>query len=196
MTGTIASLLADRDPAVRREAAIAMGRMGKTADAGALYAALGDSDVFAAWSIRQAIRALGAWELDLLIKALLDERRLEPALRLTDEAWSITVVGALEEALNQTPSAAVRGRIVANLAGQLRKYPDWNGSWFGTNPLGGPFPRKTKDWDPDAMRAVLDGLSRGLADRDGGVRFQAITATCGRRQGCSPEIEGRAESRG
>jgi HEAT repeat protein/glucose/arabinose dehydrogenase len=171
----LAPLLHDRDAAVRREAAIALGRCGDAAAASELYAVLGDSDVFAGWSIRQAIRHLGAWDKAALVKALLDERRLEPALRLTDEAWSITVVAALCEALTQTASAPVRGRIVANIAGQLHKYPDWSGSSFGTNPLAGAFPRKTKDWDADAMKAVLDGLSLGLTDRDSAVRFQAIT---------------------
>ena len=79
------------------------------------------------------------------------------------------------EALQKTTSAPVRGRIVANLAGLLHKYPDWDGTWFGTNPLAGAFPRKTKDWDPQAMKAVLDGLSLGLTDSDSSVRFQAIT---------------------
>ena len=107
--------------------------------------------------------------------ALSDDRRLEPALKLTDESWSITVIAALTEALQHTPSAPVRGRIVANIAGLLHKYPDWDGSWFGTNPLAGAFPRKTTDWDPQAMKAVLDGLSLGLTDPDSSVRFQAIT---------------------
>ena len=65
---------------------------------------------------------------------------------------------------------------MANLAGLLHKYPDWTGAWFGTNPpLAGAFPRKSTDWDATAMKAVLDGLSLGLTDRDSNVRFQAIT---------------------
>ena len=149
--------------------------MGDSAVSSALYKALGDSDAFAAWSVRQAIRRLEAWDKTELVDALLDERRLEPALRLTDEAWSITVVDALAEAFQRTTSAPVRGRIVANIAGLLHKYPEWDGNWHGTNPLARPFPRKTKDWGPQAMKAVLDGLSQGLADPDGSVRFQAIT---------------------
>ncbi len=176
VTAKLVQGLADRDPAVRREAAIALGRLNDSAAASALYKALGDSDAFAAWSVRHAIRALQAWDKTALVHALLDERRLEPALRLTDESWSTTVIAALTEALSQTASAPVRGRIVANLAGLLHKYPDWNGTWFGTNPLAGAFPRKTKDWDPQAMKAVLDGLSLGLTDRESAVRFQAITA--------------------
>ncbi len=142
----LARLLRDRDPAVRREAAIALGRLKDQSVAPALYAALGDSDRFAAWSIRRAIRDLGAWDREALVAALLDLRRTEPALDLTDEAWSIPVVKALSEALGRTGSPAVRGRIVANLSGLYRGYPEWPGTWFGTNPLAGDFPEKTRNW--------------------------------------------------
>jgi HEAT repeat protein/glucose/arabinose dehydrogenase len=171
----LAQLLHDRDPAVRREAAIAFCGMGEGTPARELYKALDDSDAFAAWSIRQAIRRLGAWQKDELVSALLDERRREPALRLADESWSIIVVTALSEAFTHSLSAPVRGRILADIAGLLHQYPDWNGTWFGTNPLAAGFPRKTKNWDENAMKAVLDGLSLGLTDPDSLVRFQAIT---------------------
>ncbi|HEX3450356.1 MAG TPA: HEAT repeat domain-containing protein, partial [Isosphaeraceae bacterium] len=167
-------LLADRNPAVRREAAIALGRLEDRSAAIPLYAALGDSDPFAAWSVRQAIRRIGAWDKSALIEALLDERRLESALRLTDESWALPVVDALIEALSKTGAAPVRGRIVANLAGLYRRYPEWSGQWFGTNPLAGEFPRRTADWSPDGMNQVLRGLSLALADPASSVRFQAI----------------------
>ena len=140
----------------------------------ALYAALGDADAFAAWSVRQAIRRLDPWDKSALVEALLDERRLESALRLTDEAWAVPVVDALTEALARTSLAPVRGRIVANLAGLFRRYPEWSGAWFGSNPLAGAFPQKTKDWSPDGMKGVIEGLTVALLDRDNSVRFQAI----------------------
>jgi putative membrane-bound dehydrogenase-like protein len=168
------ALLSDRDAAVRREAAIAAGRLGDLRAAPALYAALGDSDTFAAWSIRQAIRCLNAWDKPALVEALLDERRLESALRLTDEAWAVPVVDALTEALGRTRSVPVKARIVANLAGLYRRYPEWSGQWFGTNPLAGQAPRKTVDWSAEGMKGVERGLSLALADRDRAVRFQAI----------------------
>ena len=34
----------------------------------------------------------------------------------------------------------MRARIVANLAGLYRRYPEWSGAWFGTNPLAGRVP--------------------------------------------------------
>ncbi len=168
------ALLADRDPAIRREAAIAIGKLGDHAAAPALYKALGDSDTFAAWSIRQAIRRLAAWDKDALLHAIEDDRRREAALRLTDEVWSLTVVEALSAALRAVPSAAVRTLITANLAGLYRQYPEWDGRWFGTNPLALPPPQKTKDWSPEGMRAVLAGLAVGLTDADRLVRAEAI----------------------
>jgi HEAT repeat protein/glucose/arabinose dehydrogenase len=180
--------LVDRDAAVRRESAIALGRLGESAASSALYQALGDSDAYAAWSVRQAIRRLQAWDKTELVDALLDERRLVPALRLTDEAWSIPVIDALAEAFQRTPSAPVRGRMIANIAGSLYKYPEWDGNWHGTNPLARPFPRKTKEWGPQAMKAVLDGLSLGLADPDGSVRFQAITGMAEAGNGAPPRL--------
>ena len=167
-------LLTDRDAAVRRDAAIAAGRLGDAGAGPALFAALGDSDTFAAWSVRQAIRRLNAWNTQALVAALLDERRLESALRLTDEAWAVPVVAALSEALGRTSSVPVKARIVANLAGLLHRYPEWSGQWFGTNPLAGQFPRKTADWSSEGMKGVRDGLALALNDRDSLVRFQAI----------------------
>jgi putative heme-binding domain-containing protein len=167
-------LLTDRDAAVRREAAIAAGRLGDLGASPALYAALGDADTFAAWSIRQAIHRLDAWNKQALVDALLDERRLESALRLTDEAWAVDVVAALTESLTRTTSIPVKARIVANLAGLFHRYPEWSGQWFGTNPLAGQFPRKTADWSSDGMKGVQNGLALALADRNSTVRFQAI----------------------
>ncbi len=115
-----------------------------------------------------------AWDREALVAALLDERRMEPALDLTDEAWSVPVVAALTEALGRTTAPAVRGRIVANLAGLYRCYPEWSGTWFGTNPLAGRFPEKTRNWSPEGMAGVRQGLVLGLADRDRSVRSLAI----------------------
>jgi len=142
----VPGMLKDRDPVVRREAAIAAGRLDFPAIGPVLYAALGDADTFAAWSIRQSIRRRQIWNKALLVDALRDERRLEAALKLADEAWSIPVVQALTEVFKQTPSPAIRQRIITTLAGLYQTYPDWTGDWFGTNPLAGPFPEKSKDW--------------------------------------------------
>ena len=79
----------------------------------------------------------------------------------------------------------MRARIVANLTGLFRQYPEWSGAWFGTNPLASPAPEKTRNWSPDGMQAVADGLALGLADRDGDVRGQAIAGLFGQRRGAA-----------
>lgn len=172
----LARLLADRDPAVRREAAVALGRCGNAHAIAPLIAALADSDRFAAWSIRTAIRRLGYPDRDAMAAALLDPQRRESALILADESWSVPVVQALAAVLPKTTEPAVRGRIVACLAGQYRRYPEWNGDWWGPNPLAGKFPRKIRDWSPEGMSTVARGLRQGFADRDASVRLQAIMA--------------------
>jgi HEAT repeat protein/glucose/arabinose dehydrogenase len=168
------ALLVDRDPSVRREAAIALGAIGDTRAIAPLLAVLGESDRFAAWSIRTAIRRLGYPDETELRAALLDARRRENALNLADESWSVPVVRALVATLRQTPEPAFRARIVANLAGQFRKYPAWSGIWWGPDPLAGEIPRKMQDWDPAGMNMVLHGLRLGIGDQDGSVRFQSI----------------------
>ena len=169
-------LLTDRDAAVRREAAIALGKIGDATAIDALLAALSDSDRFAAWSKRQAVRRLGYPTKEALLAALIDPKRCEAALLLADESWSVPVVQALVEALGRTPQAGVRARIVANLAGQYRAYPNWPGGWYGPDPLARPFPQKTKTWSPEGMKTVLEGLRLGLADHDRSVRFPSIIA--------------------
>ncbi len=103
---SLAARLKDRDAAVRREAAIAIGKIGDPSVAAALYAALDDSDRFAAWSVQAAIRRLQAWDKDALVAALLDGRRTESTLELTDEAWAVPVVEALGEALRRSEITA------------------------------------------------------------------------------------------
>jgi putative heme-binding domain-containing protein len=184
----LVTLLKDRDAAVRREAAIALGKLGNPGATDALYAALDEADVFACWSVRQAIRRLEAWDEDALVAALLDDRRRESALRLADESWALPVVEALAEAFRRSSFAPVRARITAILAGLYRTYPEWSGLWFGTNPLVGPVPQKTVDWSPDGMRAVLGGLALALRDADRDVRYQAIVGISQAGRTALPEL--------
>ncbi|AMV38941.1 HEAT repeat domain-containing protein [Planctomyces sp. SH-PL62] len=166
--------LADRDPAVRREVAIALGRLGDRSAGPALLAALGDADRFAAWSIRRAILDLGCNDREALTAALLDLSRREAALLLADESWSVPLVASLVEALKKTAEPAVRGRILACLAAQYFRYPEAEGRSTGENPPGDMIPRKTENWDPEGMAAVLRGLEIGLKDADASVRYQAV----------------------
>lgn len=167
----LTKLLSDRDPAVRREAAIALGRIGDRSSIPALLAALGDSDRFAAWSIRRSVLKLGCEDREALAGALLDLRRRESALLMADESWQVPMVEALVAALEKTPEPLVRGRILACLATQYRRYPD---TGVKLTPNQDHRPQKTEDWDPQGMAAVLRGLEMGLKDGDASVRRQAV----------------------
>ncbi len=105
---------------------------------------------------------------------------------MTDEAWDLTVVEALCAAFQETKFAPVRAMITANLAGLYRQYPDWDGTWFGTNPVAGPAPRKTKDWSSEGMKAVLAGLTASLTDPDRHVRAEAIGGVSQAGPGAAP----------
>lgn len=164
----VQKLLTDRDPAVRREAAIALGRLGDRSSVPSLLAALDDSDRFAAWSIRRAILSLGCDDREALLQALLDPRRREAALLMADESWQVPMVEALVAALAKTPDSLVRGRILSCLATQYRRYPD------GPAKGQGSLPKKTEAWDPKGMASVLQGLEAGLKDADASVRRQAV----------------------
>jgi len=170
----ITQALRDPVPSVRREAAIALGKLGESSASSALYASLGEADPFVAWSVRRAIRTLGAWDLAAINAALADPDRRENALKLTDESWAVPAVQALAASLGTSVDPAWKARVVSALAGNYRRYPEWSGQWFGTNPLAGSMPRKTVDWNPDGMNAVLIGLAKGLRDIDPLVRRQAI----------------------
>jgi HEAT repeat protein len=172
--GALTTLLRDPEPAVRREAAIGLGLCGDPAAISSLLAAMDEQDVYAAWSIRRAIKLLGYPDRDGMARALLDRRRVENALKLADESWSPAVIQGLVLALQSTPDPALRARMVANLTGQFRKYPDWNGEWFGPDPLRGQRPLKTQNWDDEGMATVVRGLRQGLSDGVASVRFQAI----------------------
>ncbi len=171
---SLIALLKDENSAVRRDAAIALGKLGSPSAGPSLMAALGDSDVFAAWSIRHAIRSLKAWDENALVSALGDSPRREAAFRLMDEAWALPVVKALCKSLATLDSPDTRSRVTTILAGLYRQYPAWTGAWFGTNPLAGQMPQKTRDWDPTAMSTILGGLELASADRAAGVRLAAI----------------------
>ncbi|WP_165071625.1 HEAT repeat domain-containing protein [Paludisphaera rhizosphaerae] len=175
-------LLTDRDAAVRREAAIALGRLGDRTSLPTLLSTLDDSDRFAAWSIRRAILSLGCDDREALVQALLDPRRREAALLMADESWQVPMVEALVAALGKTPDPLVRGRILSCLATQYRRYPD------GSAKEQGGTPKKTEAWDPQGMAAVLQGLEAGLKDADASVRRQAVFGLEGVGQAAGPML--------
>jgi len=191
---SLVAALRDPDPAVRREAAIALGRLGDASAGPALMAALGDADAFAAWSIRRAIRDLGAWDAAALTAALADPRRREDALKLADESWAVPAVAALATSLAASADPSWKARLVGALGGLYHRYPAWSGRWFGTNPLAGALPRKTEDWAREGMDGVLLALARALRDGDAAVRRQAIIGLIGVGTRAAPLLRAALDS--
>lgn len=177
--GALAALVAsvaDRDPVIRREAAIALGALGDPSTASVLLERLGDPDRFVAWAIRDAIRRIDHWDESELTRAILDPVRGADAIALADQVYRQPVVRALELAFMQggrlDPSRRIE--LMKVLSRLYRQYPDWSGNWFGTNPLAGEFPARTRDWDPEAMAVVARALARGLSDSEPAVRRAAV----------------------
>ncbi len=178
---TLVRLLADGDPTVRREAAIALGRLATTTPATrtALYTHLGEADPTVAWSIRRAIRSHSPPDPTALTAALADPKRRDSALTLADGWYAPEVVRVLIAALDQAQAPTDphwRVRLVAALGSLYGKVPSWSGHWFGSNPVAGPKPQPTEAWDPPSSAAVLIAIGRALRDADAGVRRQAIIA--------------------
>lgn len=172
-TERLVSLLTDSNAAVRREAAIALGKVGDPGAVKPLMAALGDQDTFADWSIRHALRHMNVWDANVLTAALVDPKRRASAIKQCDEVWAAPVIEALISAIPAVQSAPDRAKLVTTLAGLYRKYPRWSGAWFGTNPLAGAFPQKTEAWDTTAMARVQAGLVAAADDSSPAVRLKA-----------------------
>ena len=99
-------MLADRDPAGRREAAIALGTIGDRRAIVPLLGVLAESDRFAAWSVQTAIRRLGYPVEAALRAALLDPRR-----RRRLDSGRRVVVGARRPSARRIFAADARARL-------------------------------------------------------------------------------------
>ena len=177
----LVGLLADTDPVVRLESAIALGRFPNIAPAtrAALYANLNEADPTVGWSIRRAIRSHGFGDPASLAGALADPTRRDAALTLADGWYLPEVVRVLVATLDQTASTTDprwRARVLAALGGLYAKIPAWSGEWFGSNPVAGPKPMPTEAWNQASSDLVLTALGKGLRDGNAGVRRQAIIA--------------------
>ena len=176
------SMLNDTEAVVRREAAIGLGKLGDLSAAPALYAALIDRDPFAAYSIREAIRKLAAWDPSMLVDVLTDDRRRQQALLMVLGVYHKDVVESLVRAFEKTDDPSGRERITEVLAGLYHAPAEWDGRWRGPDPLALAEPAKTRAWSKEGMDAILGGLELALADHDCGVRARAIAGAeeCGR----------------
>ncbi len=161
--------LAHPDPAVRLEAAIALGRSGDPAHVPLLRSALKDEDAVARYAAWTALHRIGAWEATLVGLRDPDPRVREGTLLALRGATSKAVVDALAGDLADALSVEI-------LSGLLRKDPPWDGSWWSSpyHPALGPRPRPTVDWE-GTLRA-LEALRGALEAPSAEVRRAAVEA--------------------
>ncbi|MFK5922496.1 MAG: HEAT repeat domain-containing protein [Verrucomicrobiota bacterium] len=168
--------LADDHAPARREAAIALGRMGAKEAIDPLLAAIGDSDRFTAWSIRLALHRIGQWDGGKLSRAVMNSKgeRQHQMLVLLEDAWKLPVVKAWAGIARDSDDAAVRRTALRNLAALYYKYPEWNGFWFGPNPLANNSPERTESWSDKAMQLIRETLDQALKSQHSEERLGAV----------------------
>ncbi len=146
-------ILVATDPCldVRREAAIALGRIGDASALWPLVRALDTcDDLFVRFAIRQAIHVLPCdWRL--LLQKLLpmaSPRAQEDLWLALHELYDSSLAQELCAAVRYaffTPAQRARALLVL---GELhKKRPPWDGKWWQTQPAKSGWPAKTVAWD-------------------------------------------------
>jgi putative membrane-bound dehydrogenase-like protein len=163
-------LLRDRDPTVRLQAIIAIGRMKDPKLVRPLLPMLADSDPYV------ALRRIGDWKaVASELSSSADPKVREGILAALDLQYSTDAV-ALLRALETDGSrpAAERAKALGYLSQVHRKTRPWDGEWWGTRPSQGQPPEKVIDWEgtPTVLAAIRDALS----DADATIRLAAIAA--------------------
>ncbi len=168
--------LADREPAVRLQALIAVGRIGNAEDVPTIVPLVADADPYVAFSARVALRRIGDWK-----------RAAEVACKSTDPKVRMGVFSAMDEqydpagvseliSYETSPShpADERAKALQYLASVHRKAKPWDGSWWGTRPAAGEPPAKVVDWE--GTTSIVEAVHNALSDGEAPIRLAAIAA--------------------
>ena len=179
--------LGDKSPVVRLQALIALGRLGDASASAAIVPHLGDADPYLAYAARVALRRIGDFENAARI-----------GLNSTDAAVRKGMLVTLEQQYDQEAAQALasfaadaskpvdeRALAVTYLAQVDKKYPAWDGSWWGTRPTRGKIPQRELTWE--GTNYVLDQLRERLSDTSPEVRLAAISTVSETRDAQSME---------
>ncbi len=169
-------LLRDREPSVRLQATIALGRIGQAEAIPALLPVLAESDVYLAYSARQALKRIGDWRVAAKGLDSADPKVRAGVLLAMDQVYDGLAAGALADfASSSKRSLEERTHAIAYLADVHRKAPPWDGHWWGTQPANQKPPAKTIAWEgtPQVMVTMRELLND---DPAAGVRLAAVEA--------------------
>ncbi|MSR46233.1 MAG: c-type cytochrome [Planctomycetes bacterium] len=156
--GSAAIVGATESAIVRREAAIAIGRIGDVKATRLLIDALATtSDRFLCFAIRQALRSLAVrrdFDFDTLLRTQLpaapSSAQAEVWLALR-ELYDVRLATALATAAFESSLApSLRASALVTLASIEKREPSWDGKWWETQPANRPRPAKTETWDGSA----------------------------------------------
>ena len=169
-------LLRDREAAVKLQATIALGRIGQAEAIPALLPVVAESDVYLAYSARQALKRIGDWGAAAKGLDSPDARVRAGVLLAMEQVYDVRAAGELAEfASSSKRSLEERARAIAYLAEVHHKAPPWNGHWWGTQPASQKPPAKTIAWEgtPRVMVTIRELLAD---DRAAAVRLAAVDA--------------------
>jgi putative membrane-bound dehydrogenase-like protein len=187
--------LSDKDPRVRLQAAVALGRIGKIEAGDALVAASADSDPLVSHAAVHAVVKLRASEACL---AALDRGSVDVArgaVRALQAMHEPKVVDGLIARLQRARSDEVRGLVFRALCRLYHREGKWDGRWWGTRPnTTGPYYKRDK-WEETTK--IAEVLKFAVAST-GGERAKNQVLELNRHQvklgNAAPELFKLAES--
>ena len=171
--GEIAGLLKDNDAEVRLQASIALGRLGAKSAAAGLVKMLSDEDRWVRFAARAALEKISEWATVAPLLKSEDSRASEQAWLAFTSVFDDSAVAILVKTLgNGDP--AIRARAADALGHDSYMPKEWEGSWWGTQPVKNPLPPNSVAWSGTAP--AIAALSDALSDRDATVRLAAARA--------------------
>jgi putative membrane-bound dehydrogenase-like protein len=192
----VAKILESEEPAIRLQAAVAIGNSYDPAFAFAMRFAgartpeeereeiravirplvtrFGDVDPWVRFAARGAIRKMKDWT------ALGVAATVAPKVEVRTGAWQALdgmcekpVVSFLDDSMH-SPEGAIRVRTTTNLGRIAYQPKPWDGKWWGTQPVKTPPPPNSVAWE--GTPKALDALTAALADPEKDVRLAAAHA--------------------
>ncbi|MCH2126419.1 MAG: c-type cytochrome [Pirellulaceae bacterium] len=173
--------LGSKSPVIRREAAIALGRIQAPGASAALLAALGDEDRFTAWSMARALERLDDWDAAALAAAIMTSSgtRHEQLIRATEGIRQAAVVDAWCRVLAASDVLTLQQTACRQLANLYFDFAPWDGFWWGTNPLVGQRTLPSVVWSESAATRIVAALQGALVAPHPPLRLAAVQALAG-----------------